>query len=128
MDFKIAGTRDGITAVQLDCKNRGLEANEIEATLELSATARMQIIESMETAIAAPRELTDQVERIATYQIPEDKIGLVIGKGGATIKRITRESEAEIDIKRDGTAHITGSSEAAAKAQDMIAEILESAK
>lgn len=128
MDFKIAGTRDGITAVQLDCKNRGLEVNEIEATLELSTTARMEIIESMETAIAAPRELTDQVERIATYQIPEDKIGLVIGKGGATIKRITRESEAEIDIKRDGTAHITGSSEAAAKAQDMIAEILESAK
>ncbi|MFW0871444.1 MAG: polyribonucleotide nucleotidyltransferase [Patescibacteria group bacterium] len=126
VDFKVAGTREGMTALQLDCKNHGIGTEEMKAILEASRQARLEILDTMEAELGTARELSPYVERISTYLIPEDKIGLIIGKGGVTIKRITRESEAKIDIKRDGTAHITGSNEAIARAMEMIDEILKS--
>lgn len=125
MDFKIAGTRDGITAIQLDCKIHGLDLETITQTLEQSQTARLEVLATMEQTLPAHRELTGLVERIETVDIPESKIGLVIGKGGVTIKGITKESGARIDIKDSGVAWVTGSEEAITKAKDMIAAVLE---
>lgn len=125
MDFKIAGTRDGITAIQLDCKIHGLDLDTIAETLERSTKARMKVLDAMEQALPAPRELTSAVERIETMDLPESKIGLVIGKGGVTIKGITKESGARIDIKDSGVAWIMGSEESITKAKEMIADVLE---
>lgn len=108
MDFKVAGTRNGITAIQLDCKFDGLTSDMILGALVAAKQAREKILDVLEKEIPEPNKLTDQVEQIKTISIPQDKIGLVIGKGGATIKKITAESGAKIDIKRDGTAFIYG--------------------
>lgn len=124
MDFKVTGTRDGITAIQLDCKIHGLSIDIIRETLDRSNAARMMVLDAMENEIKEPRALTDQVERIITVKIPQDKIGLVIGKGGVTIKKITADSGARVDIKRDGTAVITGNGDVGDKARDMIEQIL----
>jgi len=124
MDFKVAGTNTGITAIQLDCKFRGLSSEMVAKTLTAAYEARLTILQSMNNEISKPRELTSHVEKVEVMSIPQDKIGRVIGSGGVTIKKITKESGAKIDIKRDGQTYITGASTSIEKARSAITALL----
>lgn len=102
MDFKVAGTKNGITAIQLDMKIEGLDYNIIEESLERAKEARLKILEDMQKALSLPREVISKyAPKIKTFKIDVDKIGAVIGPGGRTIKRMTREYNATIDIDDD---------------------------
>ncbi len=103
MDFKSAGTADGITALQMDMKVHGLPVEILREALMTAKTGRAHILEHMLTTIAAPRvSLSPFAPRIEKIKINPDKIGAVIGKGGDVINRITAETGAQIDIKDDG--------------------------
>jgi polyribonucleotide nucleotidyltransferase len=107
MDFKVAGTRDGITGFQVDLKIGGLSWDLVEQTLEKAKIARNQILDFMATVIAAPRaELSPYAPRIHVIKIDPEKIGALIGPGGKNIRRITEMSGAQIDIEEDGTVNI----------------------
>ncbi len=107
MDFKVAGTRDGITGFQVDLKIRGLEWNMVEDAFRKAKKARGQILDFMATVIAEPRaELSAYAPRIHTVTIPVDKIGALIGPGGKNIRRITEVTGTQIDITDDGTVKI----------------------
>lgn len=107
MDFKVAGTRQGITGFQLDLKIRGLEWAIVEEAFKKCHTARMKILDYMESVIAQPRaELSPYAPRITQLKIPVDKIGELIGPGGKNIRRITEISGTQIDINDDGTVKI----------------------
>ncbi len=107
MDFKVAGTKDGITACQMDIKIDGLDYDILAKALEQAKQGRLHILAEMEKAIAAPRpELSKYAPRLTTMQIPVDAIGAVIGKGGETIRGIIAETGTEIDIADDGTVTI----------------------
>ena len=107
MDFKVAGTEKGITGFQVDLKLRGLTWDVVEASLKRAKEGRMEILEFMKSVIAEPREdLAEHAPRITTLSIPEDKIGALIGPGGANIRRICEVSGAQIDIDDDGTVSI----------------------
>jgi polyribonucleotide nucleotidyltransferase len=122
MDFKVAGTRTGITGIQLDMKARGITQDRIEATLEQAKRARNKIIDAMERVIAQPREeISKFAPRMLTIQIDTDKIGKVIGPGGKTINRIQEETGATIDIEEDGTIYIACSD--AQGAEDAMREV-----
>ena len=100
MDFKVAGTRAGITGFQVDLKLRGLTWDLVEQALARAREGRMHILDFMETVIPAPRpELSKYAPRIFTIEIPSDKIGELIGPGGKNIRRITELSGAQIDIE-----------------------------
>ncbi len=120
MDFKIAGTELGVTAVQLDCKNGGLTDQMFTEALTRSKNARNELLTVLSDRIASPKALTGKIQKIETIKIESSKIGLVIGKGGSTIKEITRLSGAKIDIKHDGTVLITGSESAITVAKEKI--------
>jgi polyribonucleotide nucleotidyltransferase len=122
MDFKVTGTRDGVTAIQLDIKIQGLTLEILDQSLRQALQARLFILDKLEEVIAAPRsELSQYAPRITRIQINPDKIGTVIGPGGKMIKKIIEESKAEIDIEDDGSVFVSSpSSEAAQKAIDMI--------
>ncbi len=122
MDFKIAGTRQGITAIQLDLKIKGLTFEVIERALERAKEAREFILDRMAEVIDKPRpELPPHAPRIISIKIPTEKIGEVIGPRGKHIKHIQRETDAIIDIQPDGTVFITCPSlEQAEKAAEMI--------
>jgi polyribonucleotide nucleotidyltransferase len=122
MDFKVTGTREGVTAIQLDIKIKGLTSEILAQSMEQAREARMFILDKMAEVIAAPRpELSQYAPRITRIQINPDKIGTVIGPGGKMIKKIIEESKAEIDIEDDGSVFVASpSSEAAQKAIDMI--------
>lgn len=124
MDFKIAGTINGITAIQLDCKNSGLTNQMIQETFEKSKTARTKILETLSDKISYPKPLTSKVEKTEKVQIPVAKIGLVIGKAGVTIKEIIKTSGVKIDIKQDGTALIIGPATGIALARERILSII----
>ncbi len=130
MDFKVTGTKDGITAIQVDCKVKGLSQDLIAKALEKTKTARMVILKKMADAIAAPRaELSQYAPRVTSMKIDQEKIGLVIGPGGKMIKRIIEETGAKIDIDDDGTVFITGEDgESADKARKMIEDLTYEAK
>ena len=114
MDFKVAGTEDGITAIQLDIKISSIGYDIIEHTLEQAKSARFEILKNMKSAIDGPRDdLSPHAPRVTQIQIPTDKIGLVIGPGGKTIRSITEQTGATVDIQDDGTVLI-GSSEKSA--------------
>ncbi|MFH1771714.1 MAG: polyribonucleotide nucleotidyltransferase [Candidatus Omnitrophota bacterium] len=99
MDFKIAGTKNGITAIQLDTKIEGLSYEIISKSLEQARIARLSILESMNKSISIPREsVSEFAPKIKAFQIPRDKIGSVIGPGGQTIRAISRENNVTIDI------------------------------
>ncbi|MCK5494603.1 MAG: polyribonucleotide nucleotidyltransferase [Candidatus Omnitrophica bacterium] len=99
MDFKVAGTTKGITAIQLDTKIDGLTFPMIEDTLARAKTARLFILEKMTAAISSPREeLSKYAPKIKTFSVNPEKIGLIIGPGGKTIKRLQRENNANIEI------------------------------
>ena len=108
MDFKVAGTKAGITAIQMDLKNDGLSHEIIKEALEITKDARYAILdEIMLPCIAEPRpEVSKYAPKMITIKIDPDKIREVIGKGGSVIQKITAESGAQIDIEDDGTIHI----------------------
>ncbi len=107
MDFKVAGTVDGITALQMDIKIKGVTFEILTEALEQARRARLFILERMLATIPEPRsELSQWAPRIFTIQINPDQIGLVIGKGGETIRGMTDEFSADIDIQDDGTIFI----------------------
>jgi len=108
MDFKITGTRTGITAIQLDIKREGLTLKMITETFVASTKARLQILDKMESVLAAPREQLSQfAPKIKLVQLPEDKIGEVIGSGGKTIKALMEKFGVQIDIDDFGAASIS---------------------
>jgi polyribonucleotide nucleotidyltransferase len=109
MDFKVAGTRKGITGFQVDLKVRGLTWDTVEAALEQARIGRMQILDFMESTISQPNDLSPNAPRIQTIVIPVDKIGGLIGPGGKNIRRICEISGAQIDIDDDGTVSIFAS-------------------
>jgi polyribonucleotide nucleotidyltransferase len=104
MDFKVAGTRDGITALQMDIKITGVTSEIMRSALEQAKQAREFILDRMLEALPEPRkELPGHAPRIATMQIDPEKIGMVIGKGGETIRSLESEHDVQIDIEEDGT-------------------------
>jgi polyribonucleotide nucleotidyltransferase len=107
MDFKLCGTKDGITGFQLDLKLPGIPQKIMSEAIRQARDARMRVLEVMAEAITAPRkELSQYAPRIETVRIHPDKIGLLIGPGGKTIKGIVAETGAEINIDDDGSVHI----------------------
>lgn len=129
MDFKVIGTRDGITGFQLDVKVGGVGRDTLRKALEQAKQARMEILAKMEQALSAPREeLSMYAPRLETITIPREKIGLVIGPGGKMIRKIIEETGAQIDIEDDGTVKLASvdmeSVEAAKRwVEDLTAEI-----
>ncbi|MFH1541584.1 MAG: polyribonucleotide nucleotidyltransferase [bacterium] len=125
MDFKVAGTRKGVTAIQVDCKVAGLSHDIIAKAMTMALKARLQILDKIEAAIAAPRaELSEFAPRVDTMMIDPDKIGMVIGPGGKMIKKIVEETGANIDIEDDGRVLITAvDAEGGKRARKMIESI-----
>ena len=107
MDFKVAGTSDGITALQMDIKIQGITREIMSRALEQAKEARLHILSEMNAVIAAPREqMSEWAPTIITFKIDPEKIRDVIGKGGAVIRAMTEETGASIDIENDGTVRI----------------------
>lgn len=107
MDFKIAGTTDGITGIQLDMKARGIPHDRVIETLDLAKTARLHILAEMAKVMPAPRsEINRYAPRMLTIKINPEKIGKIIGPGGKMINKIQEDTGATIDIEEDGTIFI----------------------
>jgi polyribonucleotide nucleotidyltransferase len=107
MDFKVAGTRKGVTALQMDIKVHGLSREILAKAISQAKTARLEIMDVMEEEISAPREdLSPYAPRIITIQIDTDDIRTVIGSGGKTINRIIEETGVKIDIEDTGLIYI----------------------
>ena len=116
MDFKVAGTRDGVTALQMDIKIDGITREIMQSALAQANEGRIHILGCMQQAISQPRaEMSEFAPRYITLKIHPDKIRDVIGKGGATIRAITEETGATIDIEDDGTIKIASVDSAAGK-------------
>ncbi|KKT86113.1 MAG: Polyribonucleotide nucleotidyltransferase [Parcubacteria group bacterium GW2011_GWA1_Parcubacteria_45_10] len=126
MDCKVAGTKDGITAVQMDVKIEGILPNVLGEVMEQAKKARLEILEKMNGLIDKPRsELSSYAPRITSIKIPKEKIGGVIGTGGKTIHGIIDQSGAIVDIEEDGTVYITGETkESVEKAIALIKQIV----
>ncbi|MEC9356553.1 MAG: polyribonucleotide nucleotidyltransferase [Pseudomonadota bacterium] len=117
MDFKVAGSDDGITALQMDIKINGITGEIMKQALAQAKTARLHILEEMGKVINTPREdMSEWAPRITTIKINPDKIREVIGKGGATIQSITKETGTTIDIADDGTIKIAAVDKTATEA------------
>ncbi|MDO5026096.1 MAG: polyribonucleotide nucleotidyltransferase [Trueperella sp.] len=116
MDFKVAGTRDFVTALQLDTKLDGIPAEVLKAALGQAHEARLSILDLMEDAISEPDEMAATAPRIISVQIPVDKIGEVIGPKGKMINQIQEDTGADITIEEDGTVFIGADNGAAAEA------------
>ncbi len=112
MDFKVAGSAEGMTALQMDVKIRGIGADIMKEALRKAKEARVKILETMEEAIESPRsQVSSYAPKIAVLKIEPEKIGMVIGSGGKTIDKITEEFGVSIDIEEDGQVFISGDSE-----------------
>jgi len=117
MDFKVAGTGRGVTGIQLDLKNDGISEEIIRATLDQALKARKELLREMLTAIRRPRQaVSDHAPKLVQTSINPEKIGLLIGPGGKTIRAIQEESGAQIDIAEDGTVTISAANGSAADA------------
>ena len=117
MDFKVTGTADGITALQMDIKVDGINAMILQEALEQAKKGRLHILEKMAEAIATPREdISPFAPRIITIKINPEKIRDVIGKGGSVIRSIVEETGAKIDVEDDGTVTIATADGDAAEA------------
>ena len=111
MDFKVAGTADGVTALQMDIKIAGINENILQDALDKANAARAHILQEMAKVLSEPRpELSDLAPQAIKTSIPKNKIGEVIGKGGSTIKSITEKTETNIDINDNGDISIYGRS------------------
>ena len=125
MDFKVAGTAAGVTALQMDIKIEGINEQIMEIALQQAQQARLHILGQMNAVLAEPRQvLSDNAPSMLTLKVDSDKIRDIIGKGGATIRSITEASGATVDIDDDGTVRVFGQDKAARdKAVAMIEEI-----
>ncbi|MCS7260889.1 MAG: S1 RNA-binding domain-containing protein, partial [Anaerolineae bacterium] len=130
MDFKVAGTRNGITALQMDIKIRGLSYELMGEALAQARDARLYILERMLETIDKPRpHLSPYAPRIITIHIDPDKIGKVIGPGGKVIRSIQEETGTKIDIEEDGSVYIASTdSEASERAIEMVRALTEEAQ
>ena len=130
MDFKVAGTADGITAIQLDIKVQNIGFEVIEQTLAQAKEARLEVLAKMAEAIAAPREEVSQyAPRMTSVSIPVSKIGAVIGPGGKTIRGIIEETGAQVDVQDDGTVFVSSvDGDASKRAVEMIENLTKEAK
>ncbi|HSM55473.1 MAG TPA: polyribonucleotide nucleotidyltransferase [Candidatus Sulfomarinibacteraceae bacterium] len=109
MDFKVAGTREGVTALQMDIKIGGISREVMAEALRQAYDGRIEILESMEQTLSEPRtSLSRWAPRMESIQIDPDNIGAVIGKGGSTIRSLEEEYEVSIDIQEDGTVFVAG--------------------
>ena len=122
MDFKVCGTRDGITAIQLDIKTEGINHKIIRDTLHRAKTARLAILDKMAQTLPAPRpEISPFAPRLLTIKIDPQKIGKLIGPGGKNIKKIQEDTGANVDIEDDGTVYVSAvDGKAAEKCRDLI--------
>ncbi len=127
MDFKVAGTKEGITGFQMDVKIEGVSSQILWKALEKSRQARLKILEIMDQTISRPRpQLSVYAPRITSFRVPQEKIGEIIGPGGKMIRKIIEESQAKIDIEDDGTITIAATDEASGKrAKELIDLIIE---
>ncbi len=117
MDFKVAGTRDGITALQMDNKAGGIDRGILERALSQAKEARLTILDIMKSAIPSPREsLSSNAPRIFTMTVPQEKIREIIGPGGKTIRDIVQRTGVKINVEDDGRVYVAASSEDAAHA------------
>ncbi|MGB0069868.1 MAG: polyribonucleotide nucleotidyltransferase, partial [Isosphaeraceae bacterium] len=117
MDFKVAGTQRGVTGIQLDLKNKGITEEIIRETLEQAHEARLEILRAMLRAIKRPREeISANAPRLIQIQINPEKIGLIIGPGGKTIRRLQEETGAKIDIEDSGVVSLSSLEAAGAEA------------
>ncbi len=127
MDFKVAGTKDGITAFQMDIKIAGVTPEIMSKALNQAKEGRMHILSIMSQTLASPRsEVSELAPKILSLTVPEDKIGAVIGTGGKTIRTIAETTGAEINIEDDGTVMIYGKNNASAQnARKLVLSIIE---
>ncbi|MFA5827176.1 MAG: polyribonucleotide nucleotidyltransferase [Candidatus Paceibacterota bacterium] len=124
MDFKVAGTREGVTAIQLDVKVEGVPIKILGEAMKQAKAARFLILDRIEKEISKPRaEISKNAPKILIIKINPDKIGMVIGGGGKTIKEIKEKSGAEITIEDDGTVYLTGKDGSAEIAKKIIEEM-----
>ncbi|HTW93411.1 MAG TPA: polyribonucleotide nucleotidyltransferase [Tepidisphaeraceae bacterium] len=125
MDFKVCGTRHGITAIQLDIKIEGIDHKIIRDTLHRAREARLVILDKMQATLAAPRpEISKYAPRLLTVRIDPEKIGKLIGPGGKNIKKLQEETGAQIDIEDDGTVYVSAADQQSAeKARDLVEAI-----
>ena len=130
MDFKVAGTAQGITALQMDIKIKGITSQIMTEALAQAREARLFILDKILEVIPEPRKsLKPHVPRITTIQIPASKIGAVIGPGGKTIRSLQEETNTKIDINEDGLVFISATDEKSAEtAYEMIESLTESAE
>jgi len=126
LDFKVAGTREGVTSIQMDIKVERLDWKVIAEALEKAKKARLHILDVMQQTMAQPRsQLSKYAPRILTIQIRPDKIGDVIGPKGKTIRGIQEQTGAEINVDDTGLVTISGVGEAAERARDMVSGIVQ---
>ena len=130
MDFKVAGTADGVTAIQLDIKVQNIGYEVIEQTLTQARQARLEVLSKMAEAIDAPRrEVSEYAPRMTSISIPVSKIGTVIGPGGKTIRGIIEETGAQVDVQDDGTVFVSSvDGQASTRAVQMIEDLTKEAK
>ncbi|RIK66530.1 MAG: polyribonucleotide nucleotidyltransferase [Planctomycetota bacterium] len=127
MDFKVAGTQVGITAIQLDLKTRSITQKQVHEVLEKARGARMKILKDMLSVLSRPRaDISKYAPRLLTIKVVPDKIGKIIGPGGKGIKAIEANTGAKIDIEDDGTVYISSSNAKGAQAAfEMVEQIAE---
>ena len=127
MDFKVAGTKEGVTAIQMDLKVKGISLELIKKALAQAKDARLEILNIMDSAIAKPKEsVSEYAPKIVTLKINPAKIGELIGPGGKNVKRITAETGATVDIEDDGTVRIASTdAEASNRAVEQVKKITE---
>lgn len=130
MDFKVAGTTEGITAIQMDIKTTGVSSEIMAKALEQARQGRLHILQCMEAILQAPRsELSTLAPRIVTLKVQRDKVRDIIGPGGKIIKGIVEKTGVNIDVKDDGSVVIAATNEAAAQAAiDIIQELTQEAE
>ena len=125
MDFKVAGTSEGITALQMDIKVSGITTEIMQEALAQARSGRLHILEKMDATLASPREsISTHAPRIITIQIPVDKIRDVIGPGGKTIRGIVAQTGVKVDVEDDGRVNVASTDETSAqKAISIIEEL-----
>jgi polyribonucleotide nucleotidyltransferase len=130
MDFKVAGTREGVTALQMDIKTTGISYELLEEALGQAREARLQILDVMSEAIAEPREdMSPYAPRMTIMQVDPSKLGAVIGSGGETVRSIEEQCDVSVDIEDDGTIYIAATNgPCAEQAQAMIEALTEEAE
>ncbi|MEE9276421.1 MAG: polyribonucleotide nucleotidyltransferase [bacterium] len=130
MDFKVGGTREGITALQMDIKIRGLKFELVREALAQAKEARLNVLDQMDAVIAKPSEqISPYAPRIFTIRVPKDRVRDIIGPGGKIIRGIVEETGAQIDVEDDGTVFVASSDEAGAqRALEIIRELTQEAE